>query len=37
MEQSDEWAVQFAPFMTVETMVPVSDNPISMLSAVSGV
>lgn len=34
MEQSDEWAVQHAPYMTLETMAPVSDNPIAMLSAV---
>lgn len=36
MEQSDEWAVQRARYMTLETMAPVSDNPIVMLSAVSG-
>ena len=36
MEQSDEWAVQRARYMTLETMVPVSDNPIIMLSAVPG-
>lgn len=29
MEQSDEWAVQRARYMTLETMVPVSDNPSS--------
>src|SRR5579863_3412680 len=34
MEQSDEWAVQRARYMTLETMAPVSDNPIVMLSAV---
>jgi transposase-like protein len=34
MEQSDEWAVQRARYMTLETMAPVSDNPIIMLSAV---
>jgi len=36
MEQSDEWAVQRARYMTLETMVPLSDNPIVMLSAVPG-
>ena len=36
MEQSDEWAVQRARYMTLETMAPVSDNPIVMLSAVPG-
>lgn len=34
MEQSDEWAVQRARYMTLETMAPLSDNPIIMLSAV---
>ena len=36
MEQSDEWAVQRARYMTLETMAPLSDNPIIMLSAVQG-
>ena len=36
MEQSDEWAVQRARYMTLETMAPVSDNPIIVLSAVPG-
>jgi len=36
MEQSDEWAVQRARYMTLETMAPLSDNPIIMLSAVLG-
>jgi transposase-like protein len=36
MEQSDEWAVQRVRYMTLETMAPVSDNPITMLSAVPG-
>ena len=31
MEQSDEWAVQRARYMTLETMAPLSDNPIVML------
>ncbi len=36
MEQSDEWAVQRARYMTLETMAPLSDNPNVMLSAVPG-
>ena len=36
MEQSDEWAVQRARYMTLETMAPLSDNPIIVLSAVPG-
>ena len=36
MEQSDEWAVQRARYMTLETMAPLSDNPITVLSAVPG-
>lgn len=36
MEQSDEWAVKRARYMTLETMAPFSDNPIVMLSAVPG-
>ena len=36
MEQSDEWAVQRTRYMTLETLAPVSDNPIIMLSAVPG-
>ena len=36
LEQNDEWAVQRARYMTLETMAPVSDNPIVMLSAVPG-
>ena len=31
MEQSDEWAVQRARYMTLETMAPLSDNPIICL------
>ena len=34
LEQNDEWAVQRARYMTLETMAPLSDNPIVMLSAV---
>ena len=36
MEQSEEWAVQRARYMTLETMAPMSDDPIVMLSAVPG-
>jgi len=36
MEQSEEWAVQRARHMTLETMAPMSDDPIVMLSAVPG-
>jgi transposase-like protein len=34
MEQSEEWAVQRARYMTLETIAPVTDDPIVMLSAV---
>ena len=36
LEQKDEWAVQRARYMTLETMAPLSDNPIVMLSTVPG-
>jgi transposase-like protein len=36
MEQSDEWAVQRGRYMSLETMAPVSDNPIVVFSAVPG-
>ncbi|MBK6720854.1 MAG: IS256 family transposase [Sphingomonadales bacterium] len=36
MEQNDEWAVQRSRYTTLETMAPLSDNPIVMLSAVPG-
>ncbi len=36
MEQSEEWAVQRARDMTLETMAPMSDHPTFMLSAVPG-
>jgi putative transposase len=36
MEQSDEWAVQRARYMTLETIAPMSNDPIIMLSAVPG-
>lgn len=35
-EQSEEWAVLRGRYMSLETMAPVSDNPIVMLSAVHG-
>jgi len=35
-QQSDDWAVQRARYMTLETMAPLSDNPIIMLWAVLG-
>jgi putative transposase len=34
LEQNDEWAVQRARYMTLETIAPLSDDPIIMLSAV---
>ena len=36
MEQSYEWAVQRDRYMTLQTMAPVSDNHITMLSAIPG-
>jgi len=36
MEQNDEWAFQRARYMTLETIAPVSDNPIVILPAVAG-
>jgi hypothetical protein len=36
MEQSEERAVERARYMTLETMAPVSDDPIIMLPAVRG-
>jgi transposase-like protein len=35
MEQNDEWAVQRTRYMTLETIAPISDNPIVILSAVT--
>jgi transposase-like protein len=35
LEQSDEWAVQRAPYMTLETIAPSSDDPIVSLPAVA--
>ena len=37
MEQSDKWAVRRARCRTLETMAPLSDNPIIVLSAVPGI
>jgi putative transposase len=34
LEQNDEWAVQRARYMTLETIAPLSEDPIIMLSAV---
>ena len=36
LEQNDEWAVQRARYMTLETIAPLSDNPIVSLPAVAG-
>ena len=33
LEQNDEWAVQRARYMSLETIAPLSDDPIVMLSA----
>jgi putative transposase len=35
LEQNDEWTVQRARYMTLETIAPLSDDPIIMLSAVA--
>jgi putative transposase len=35
LEQNDEWAVQRARYMTLETMAPMSDNPLFSLPAVA--
>jgi len=35
LEQNDEWAVQRARYMTLETIAPMSDNPIVGLPAVA--
>src|ERR1700688_709400 len=35
LEQNDEWAVQRARYMTLETIAPISDNPIAGLPAVA--
>jgi transposase-like protein len=33
LEQNDEWAVQRAPYMTLETIAPLSDDPFVKLPA----
>ena len=35
LEQNDEWAVQRARYTTLETIAPLSDDPIVMLPAVA--
>ena len=35
LERNDEWAVQRARYMTLETIAPISDNPIVILPAVA--
>jgi putative transposase len=35
LEQNDDWAVQRARYMTLETMAPLSDDPIVSLPAVA--
>jgi transposase-like protein len=35
LEQNDEWAVQRARYMTLETMAPLSDDPIVSLPALA--
>jgi transposase-like protein len=35
LEQNDEWAVRRARYMTLETIAPISDDPIIKLSAVA--
>jgi putative transposase len=35
MEQNDEWAVQRSRYMTLESIAPISDNPIVILPAVA--
>ena len=35
LEQNDEWAVQRARYMTLETIAPLSDDPFISLPAVA--
>ena len=35
LEQNDEWAVQRARYMTLETIAPLSDDPIVSLPAIA--
>ena len=36
LEQNDEWAVQRARYMTLETIAPLSDDPIVSFPALAG-
>ena len=36
LEQNDEWAVQRARYMTLETIAPLSDDPAVNLPALAG-
>ena len=36
LEQNDEWAVQRARYMTLESMAPLSDDPRIILPVVAG-
>ncbi len=36
LEQNDEWAVQRARYMTLETIPPLSDDPAVSLPAIAG-
>jgi len=36
LEQNDEWAVQRARYMTLETIAPLSDDPTVSLPAIAG-
>jgi hypothetical protein len=36
LEQNDEWAVQRARYMTLETIAPLSDDPTINLPAIAG-
>jgi len=36
LEQNDEWAVQRARYMTLETIAPLGDNPILTLPSLAG-
>ena len=35
LEQNDEWAVQRARYMTLESVAPLSDNPTVSLQAIA--
>jgi len=35
LEQNDEWAVQRARYMSLETIAPLSDNPPVSLTAIA--